>query len=110
MEERRKLERFSFEVPAKIEVLGLAETQKILDLPPDNICSGGAFFRTTQALAEGTKVTIDLILPLDRLKELTGHTGAIVRVNGTVVRCGSTGMAICFNENYQITPLQNQSA
>ena len=104
MEERRKLERFSFEVPANIEVVSSAETQKILDLSTGNVCSGGAFFPTTRALPEGTKVTVDLILPLDRVKELTGHTGAIVKVDGTVVRCESAGMAICFNEDYQVTP------
>ena len=110
MEERRKLERFSFEVPAKIKVVGSAETQDMLDLATSNICSGGAFFRTIQALPEGTKVTADLILPLDRLKKLTGHTRVIVRVNGTIVRSGSTGMAICFNEDYQIVPLESQEA
>jgi hypothetical protein len=110
MEERRKLERFCFEVPAKIEVVDSAETQDMLDLATTNVCSGGAFFHTTQALPEGTKVTVDLILPLDRLKKLTGHARVIVRVNGTVVRSGSTGMAMCFNEDYRIMPSQSRSA
>ena len=110
MEERRKLERFCFEVPAKIKVVGSAETQDMLDLAASNICSGGAFFRTIEALPEGTKVTVDLILSLDRLKKLTGHTRVIVRVNGTIVRSGSTGMAINFDEDYQIMPLESQAA
>jgi hypothetical protein len=108
MKERRNLERFSFEVPAKIEVLVSGEKKKMLDLPTSNICAGGAFFHTEEALPEGTKVKVDLILPLDRLKELISHNRVDVKVNGTVVRSGSRGMAVCFNEDYQIMPLQSR--
>ena len=107
MEERRKLERFTFEVPAKIEVVVSAGEKEALYIPTSDICAGGAFFRTTKALHEGTKVKIALILALDRLKHLIDHSGANVKVNGTVVRSGSAGMAICFDEDYQIMPLQN---
>jgi len=109
MKERRRLERFSFEVPARIEVMVPADRKETLDLQTSDICAGGAFFRTSQALPEGTKVNIDLIIPLDRLRELIGHSRVNVKVNGTVIRSGSTGMAICFNEDYQIMPLQNLS-
>ena len=60
-------------------------------------------------LDEGTKVNIDLILPLDRLKELISHNRINVKVKGTVVRRGSAGMAICFEEDYQIVPLHSPS-
>jgi len=109
MKERRRLERFSFEVPARIEVMVPADRKETLDLQTSDICAGGAFFRTSQALPEGTKVNIDLIIPLDRLRELIGHSRVNVKVNGTVIRSGSTGMAICFNEDYQIMPLQSLS-
>ena len=110
MEERRKLERFCFEVPAKIKVVGSVETKHMLDLATSNISSGGAFFSTMQTLAEGTKVTVDLILDLDRVRELTGHNYAIVRVNGTIVRSGSSGMAINFDKDYRIVSLENKTA
>ena len=109
MKERRRLERFSFEVPSRIEVMVPADRKETLDLQTSDICAGGAFFRTTQILPEGTKVNIDLILPFDRLRELIGHSRVNVKVNGTVVRSGSNGMAISFSEDYQIMPLEGQS-
>lgn len=109
MKERRKLERFHFEVPAKIEGVVSGEKGQICDLSTTNICAGGAFFRTADPLPQGTKVKMNLVLPLDRIKELVGHDRVNVRVEGTVIRCGSNGMAVCFNEDYQILPLQNFS-
>jgi hypothetical protein len=109
MKERRKLERFSFEVPAKLEVAVSGEGNRVFDLPTSDICAGGAFFRMEEALPEGTKVNIDLILPLDRLKELISHNRVNVKVKGTVVRSGSAGIAICFEEDYQIVPLHAPS-
>jgi hypothetical protein len=107
MEERRKLERFSLEVPTKIEVVVSAGKKESLHIPTSDICASGAFFRTKKALPEGTKVKIDLILVLDRLKHLIDNSRANVKVNGTVVRSGSAGMAICFDEDYQIMPLED---
>ena len=102
-----KLIHIVFEVLARIEAAVWADRKETFDLQTSDICSGGAFFRTTQTLPEGTQVKIDLILPLDRMKDLIDHSRANVKVNGTVVRSGSAGMAICFYEDYQIMPLQN---
>jgi hypothetical protein len=109
MKERRKLERFSFEVPATIEVLVSGERKETLDLPTSNICAGGAFFHTTQALPQGTKVKMDLVLSFDRLKNVVSHNRINVKVNGTVSRSESKGMAICFDENYRMMPLHSLS-
>jgi len=60
---------------------------------------------TTQPLPEGTEVKIDLVLPLDKLRKLEkGVKHAYIKVRGTVLRTESTGMAICFDEDYQIRP------
>jgi len=108
MKERRKLERFDLRIPAKIELMTLGQEgrgEKIPNIMTSDICSGGAFFHTTQPLPEGTQVKIDLILPLNKLKKLKdGWHLAHIKVTGTVLRSESTGMAICFNENYQIRP------
>ena len=105
MKEQRRLERFQLELPAKIEVLRQAQEKEVLDLLTKNICAGGAFFHTTNPLPNGTRVKIDLILPLDKLKKLKDFDKAYIKVNGTVIRSESAGMAICFNEDYEITPL-----
>lgn len=79
--------------------------EKIPNLMTSDICSGGAFFHITQPLPEGSQVKIDLILPLDNPKKYKdGWQQAHIKVTGTVLRSESTGMAICFNENYQIRP------
>ena len=68
--ERRGLERVDLKIPAKVQAVSAEPVPEMQDLHPSNICSGGAFFRTTQPLPEGTEVKIDLTLNLDKLKEL----------------------------------------
>ena len=103
MKDKRKLERFDLEIPATLELLASDREQRILNLLTSNMCSGGAYFHTTQPLPEGTQVKIDLVLPLDRLRELKDDCKqAYIKVTGTVLRSESKGMAICFDEDYQI--------
>ena len=110
--ERRKLERFEFNIPAKIERMPLdhRETkEKQLDLLTSDISSGGAYFHTVQPLPEGTDVKIDLILPLDKLKLLKTDSDVqkiLIKVKGTIVRSESRGMAIRFDRNYRIMPFK----
>ena len=107
--ERRRLGRFRLEIPATIEVLN-SDLEKVKsDLKTSNISSGGAFFHTMQPLAEGTPVKIDLILPLDKLKQLKNdHNQAYIKVTGKVLRSESKGMAISFDSNYVIRPLREK--
>lgn len=103
MEERRKLERFDLELPAKIGFINETHKEKILNLLTSNICSGGAYFQSTQLLPEGTRVKIDLALPLDKLTRLKEeYRQAYIKVTGRVLRSESEGMAICFDEDYEI--------
>lgn len=103
--EKRKLDRFDLKIPAKVEVTTSDREKEIFNLLTSDICAGGAFFHTTQSLPEGTQVKIDLILSLDKLKELKDDfKHAHIEVTGMVLRSESAGMAICFNENYRISP------
>lgn len=103
MAAKRSLERFDLELPATIELLTPDQEHRLLNLLTTNICSGGAYFHTTQPLPEGTQVKIDLVLPLDKLRKLKDeHKQAYIKVTGTVLRSESEGMAICFDEDYQI--------
>ena len=104
MAERRRLERFDLELPAAIEVMNFDHKERMINLLTTNICAGGAYFHTTQPLPKGTQVKIDLVLPLDKLRKLKKkHKEAYIKVTGTVIRTESEGMAICFEEDYQIT-------
>ncbi len=103
MTDKRKLERFDLELPATIELLTPDQEKSLLNLLTTNICSGGAYFHTKQPLPEGIQVKIDLVLPLDKLRKLKDeHKQAYIKVTGTVLRSGSEGMAIFFDEDYQI--------
>lgn len=103
MKDKRRLERFDLHIPATIEFMNVDYKEKLLNLLTTNICSGGAYFHTAQPLPQGTQVKIDLFLPLDKLRKLREeHKQAYIKVTGKVLRSESEGMAICFDENYQI--------
>ena len=68
-----------------------------------NICAGGGFFKTEKPLSAGTEVEIDLILPLDKFKNVKGKTSHI-NISGSVIRTDQQGMAICFDKRYRISP------
>ena len=102
--EKRKLERFDLQLPAKIEPVN-REGEEILDLMTSDISSGGAFFHTDQPLPEGTDVKIDLVLPMDELKKLQDEYHQVnIEIKGTVLRSDPGGMAIYFNKDYSIHP------
>jgi len=105
--ERRKMERFTLQLPAKLAMVAEDSEQAILELLTSDVCAGGAFFQTGQPLPPGTEVKIDLVLPLDELKKLEGKK-ALIKVKGAVVRTTRDGMAIAFNEHFDITAIKNQ--
>jgi hypothetical protein len=114
MKEHRKSGRFTLKLPAKIEMEISGQENRIFDLHTSNICVGGAFFPTTQPITEGARVKIDLLLSFNNklktiLDKLKLDDQAHIKVKGTVVRSESVGMAVRFDEDYQIIPLQSLS-
>jgi len=104
MFEKRRLERFDLVLPATIEFINEHHNERMINLVTTNVCSGGAYFYTNQPLPKGTQVKIDLVLPLDKLRKLQKeHKQALIKVTGKVLRTESEGMAICFDEHYEIT-------
>jgi hypothetical protein len=108
--ERRGVERFELDLPAKIRVVE-AEDDLEIELRTENISCGGAFFRTPRPLPEGTDVRVDLVLDLAKLESLkTGTRHVHVALKGIVTRTDPSGMSVCFNPEYQIRPLQPEAA
>ena len=101
---KRKMERFSLELPAKISVVGEKDEPASLDAITSDISAGGAFFHTDQPLPVGTEMQVDLVLSLDELKKIEGKRASI-KVKGAVIRIEGKGMAISFDKKYQISPL-----
>jgi hypothetical protein len=104
MVERRKFERYELKVPAKVETLAKTTGKRKLSLRTANVCAGGAYFRTPCALAEGTKVRLEIVLTFNGKQNLRDARNARVRILGTVMRSQKGGMAIRFSEDYDITP------
>ena len=99
MKERRKFERFSLGLPAKIEVLNPQRERETCELLTRDVSAGGAFFLTDEPFPTGTQVQLRLSLFSEIIRELTGTQGSL-RIEGKVIRSGPSGMAIYFDENY----------
>jgi len=102
---KRKLERFSLELPARISVVDEKEEAASVDATTSDVSAGGAFFHTDQPYPVGTEMQVDLVLPLDELKKLAGKRASI-KLKGAVVRIGDNGMAISFEDDYEISSLK----
>jgi Tfp pilus assembly protein PilZ len=103
--DRRKLERFTLEIPAHTRI-GNNDKYQSYELVTKNICSGGAFLHTNHMIPVGAEVYIDLVIPISKLKNIETHN-VLIQVNGSVVRSEINGIAICFQNNYKITPMQS---
>ena len=101
--ENRKMERFSLDLAGLLSVSGKAKEKK-RELKTVDICAGGAFFSTSEPIPLGAEVSVNLILPLDRFKELKTKK-ALIKVNGKVIRREQNGLAVCFDSRYKISPL-----
>lgn len=101
--EKRKMERFSLKLPAKLTWIGTDNKPESLEQITSNICAGGAFFETQKPLSVGTDVKINIILPLERFKKLN-LTRSHILVSGSVIRTDQKGMGICFDKKFHIVP------
>jgi hypothetical protein len=102
--ERRKMERFSLEVPAMLSIMDKSGQPMALEVTTDNICAGGAFFITDTHMSVGTDVGMDLILSLkanDKIEEKKTR----IDISGRVIRTDERGVAVCFDNKYNISPL-----
>jgi hypothetical protein len=100
--EKRKIERFSLELPAMLTWTGRDKEHESIGLMTSNICSDGAFLITDRPLPKGNDVKMDLILPLERLHKFGGRQSHI-DISGFVIRTDQQGMAIRFKK-YKISP------
>ena len=105
MKDRRSLERFSLRIPARMKVL-MPKKRKLYHITSSNISASGAFFITSKPFMDGTRVNLTLTIPNEVLKKLTGLS-TVLNIDGTIVRSDSIGIAIFFDENYEITAMKN---
>ena len=99
MKEKRALQRFTMETLIRVS----ADTNGNggVCLKACNISAQGAFIGMDEPYPVGTRLEMDVFL--------LSHSGGkddIIRTNGEVIRTGPTGMAVRFDEKYQILPIE----
>jgi hypothetical protein len=105
MKERRKYGRFQLELPARLE-LNSSERPEIFELQTRDISAAGALLvGTTGQFPAGTRCRLELIVTRERSKGLTGVHG-VIKLEGTIVRSTTEGVAICFDGDCQILGLK----
>jgi DNA-binding NarL/FixJ family response regulator len=90
---RRRIERFSMSIPSKVS--SIMHDYSDQNLATTNISAGGVFFETGQTYPVGTEVTLNISLDFGGMK--AGLPQSRFRVEGTVVRTETHGMAIAFD-------------
>ena len=115
--EQRLQERFSKTLPVRVSTDTDSGTEVRFETVTANICSSGAFISTAEPLPIACKLYLDFfvtlydlkklrfILSLESLRQSEGKP-AWVRATGVVIRHENNGMAIIFDEDYQLSPLQ----
>jgi hypothetical protein len=107
---KRQIERFNLSVPAFVTLKDphSSELKIPTELRTRNISAGGAFMKTNKPYDIGSEVDIDLHLAF-----FTGNADherrSNIHVSGSVIRIEQDGMAIQFDDKYQISPLPKDS-
>jgi hypothetical protein len=115
--ERRLQERFVLNRKARVSYRFIDEASSTaIETVAANISSGGAFLEITKRLPLSSKVQVELLLSLDELKKLkfilpmkalkSVTAGQVwVKTSGVVIRSETGGVAVIFDQNYQISPM-----
>ncbi len=108
VKEKRKMERFELKVFSKIQVESGRHNTDTIELNTENICSNGAYFKTSKPLPVGTSVSLTMKLKVNSKLKSTINLMAI-EVSGKVIRSENDGMAIRFDNGYKMMPLGNKT-
>ena len=104
MNERRQYERFPLTLPVRMETI-ISDKKQVFDLETRDISASGAFIYTKESSSEDIRFKIDLTVPSERIKELTGAQ-SLIECEGNVARSTPTGVAIYFDRECRILSLK----
>lgn len=117
-DERREHERFSLRLQTKIMAESGTGVTPLLEFVTADISAGGAFIRTSRSLPMASRVRLEFFLSLEELARLRFIVAkeslkvwrgerAWVTATGVVIRVDKDGVAIIFDQNYQVTPIRS---
>lgn len=109
-------ERYPLRIQSKMTAETLSGQTPTLEFLTANISAGGAFIETDSPLPLVSKVRLEFLISLEELttlkfvlsRESLKHLKdqrLWVSASGIVIRHEPTGMAIMFDDNYQISPM-----
>ena len=104
MKERRSYERFQLNLPVRVEMIS-SDKKHIFDVQTRDISAAGTFLHCREKFPQGTQCRLELTVPSERIKELTGAQ-SLIKVEGKVVRSTPEGVAISFDGDCQILSLK----
>jgi hypothetical protein len=102
MHEMRSMKRFGLKLKVRVALKSNGKDRKWLDAMTTNISAAGAFLRIRDPFPIGSRLEFEAVLPLgDKNSEVKD---SLVRISGVVIRREEAGMAICFDNGYEILP------
>ncbi len=106
-DEKRKQERYQLELPVNIRGCEGFDYSSDKMFTRD-ISSQGVFISSNSLrIKDGSRVHLEMVLSIDKLKELFGYSKYIVlKVSGSIVRSKEEGIVVEFDKNYSIFPEQ----
>lgn len=116
-EEKREHERFSLRLQTKIMAESGTGVTPLMEFVTADISAGGAFIRTSRPLPMASRVRLEFFLSLDELAQLRfivaseslkvwRNERAWVTATGVVIRVEQEGVAVIFDQNYQVSPIK----
>ena len=106
MDERRLLERYNLVIPTRIELINSNRESEVFEINTHNISAGGAFFKTSHKIPEGTHINMNFVLPIERLTKILG-VNSFIKIKGKIIRVNVEGIAVSFDKKYEILPFKN---
>lgn len=104
--ERRRFRRFDVNASARIEIMGPTNRKRAMFLRTANISAQGAYFPTKKAFSMHLPMKMDIFLNFDLRNENTADRRMfILSVTGEVARVERSGMAVRFNTDYELNPV-----
>jgi len=104
--DERKIERFDLSLKAFVLAADQKGYSNSLSMRTRDVSADGVYLLTDTPMPAGTRVKIDMVLPLDELKKIGGK--ALIKSSGKVLRKEAGGMAICLDRNSKILPLSKE--
>ena len=105
MKNIRKFERFDIDAPVRIELIQSRRKRKVIKTYISYLSAVGGFLPELQSLPVGQMLRADIFFffegPNPSCQE--GYELVTITVTGHVVRSGSTGTGIAFNEDYGVS-------